>query len=143
MEWTNLIFAGALLFLMFSGMAIFFNDVQSNYPMAAQADPQLNYTVSQMNTSMTQMNTEMNQSMVQASTFTTSDNPLTAAFGYLLGAFSAVKTLLVMPAIFMNFISLLGAFAPALVPNFVLSTLIIALTGITLVGLLYYLLKVK
>ena len=141
MEWTNLVFAGLLFMVMLSGMSIFFVDVQTNYPETANT--QINGTMANLTESVTEFNTVISSSTVQASTYTSSDNPLTAALGYLFGSFTALGTLLQIPSIFLNFIAVINAFGAPFIPIFVVNSIIVAVNMVVLIGVLYYLLKVK
>lgn len=139
MQFTNLGFGVLLIALFISGAAIFWTSVQNNYAGAAAANPTLTNMTEQVNN----MSFLTNQSTSEASQFQQQDNPLAAAFGYLLGAFNAIKTLFALPALFTTVLFGLGQSLGVFYPSFMGNFLIVAVAFVALLGILYYWLKVK
>jgi hypothetical protein len=140
MEFTNLIFGVLIGAVIISGLALFYTNVNANYPSA----PQLNSNITaEFNTEANHLNATIGTATGQASEFGTSDNALALAFGYLLGAFNAILSLVSTPQMFLGMIGGVGQMMGIFFPVFLMQYLVTAVATITVLGLLFYWLKVR
>jgi hypothetical protein len=142
MELTNLMFAVLIAFVFVSGTFVFYADMQSHYPNLANADPGLANLSASMNQTSSMLDTMTNQTLTQS--VNTQNLNIGAIFGYVTGAINALTTLLMAPNIFLNTINAFGGTVGfPLIPGFVLQAVSAAIYIVALIGILFYLLKVR
>jgi hypothetical protein len=142
MEFTNILFTVLIGFVFVTGMFIFYADMQTHYPNLAAADPGLSNLSAQMNQTSILLDSMTNQTLTQS--VNTQNLNLGAIFGYVTGAINALTTLLLAPNLFLNMINAFGgALGFPLIPSFVLQAIGAAVYIVALIGILFYLLKVK
>lgn len=144
MEFTNLMFAVLLLMIFTTGIFTFFLGVQENYPSAASANPRFMELAETVNQSYIIMNANVTSAITNARQFQNSDNSFAAAFGYIFGALQAVGQLVVgMPIFFLQVTEKVADIGSPFIPSWLPNIVITGISVVVIIGLLYYLLKVK
>lgn len=144
MDLTNLAFASLIAALLITGAGLYFTDIQSHYPNAAAHDPELVNMTANLTQSVYDLNESVGNATGTASTFTSSDNALAIAFGYMLGAFLAVIALIGgIPSVFNSTFNILGRTMGVFLPDALLMFVSVAVALVAVIGILYYLTKVK
>jgi len=142
-----LMYGALIIGVIFLGTAFFVSDFNSNYPGTNMNDAINQQSLNQINETMVNLNVSITQATNEAAKYTQSEYPLTAAFGYLLGVFTAIKGLVqtgvTIPVIVGELTTSLTAnmsmFYPVWFGMFI--TLAIAIMGF--IYLIYILTKVK
>lgn len=132
-----------IAFIGVNSFLLFFADVQSHYPNAAAADPLLTNLSLSVNQSVSAMDTATNASIIQSTGPTRSLDLTAAVFGYVTGAINAIGTLASTPGLFLNIINVFGSTVGFYIPNFVILAIQAAVYVVALIGILFYLLKVR
>lgn len=137
MEFTNLLLATIIIGLVLTGTGVFIGELQTNYSNVQNANLP-NFT-----TVNTQLNNNLTKSLNQSLTYRPGDQTFALAFGYLFGGFNALQTLASTPGILIGimgqFSSYLGIYYPAWLDVYVQLTL----SAFIIIGILYYLFKVR
>lgn len=143
MELTNLLFAFLIGFVITQGFMVFFVGVAVSYPTMTASSGYLSNLSSQMNVTAQYMDVQtINQATNQS--LNTQNLNVAAIFGYVTGAINALSTVAKAPYIFLQMINGVNAsIGFPLIPDFVLTAVVVAVYLITLIGILFYLLKVK
>lgn len=149
MELTNIIFGIILISLMMIGMSTFVLDVNTNYKDTLKISS--NGSVSQFYVATAALNEEINKTnatilnpaVSQVVTTNTQDSGIGAALGYLLGAISSLQILLTLPAVALAVINALATFAGIYFPAWLIGLVTLSVVTIMLIGLLYFLMKVR
>ena len=143
MQAINLAFVVIFSVLFVVGVTVFWDDMQARYPNAAAASPITSNITTNLTSSFNRLSNITVMATNQTQQFTSQDNPVAIAFGYLLGAFNGVKTLFAIPSIVGNVFSQLGQLMGAFYPSFLTPFITLATALVFLIGALYYWLKVK
>lgn len=143
MEFTNLAFGLLLGFILLSSYLVFFSDLAVRYTPVANASPILTNLSFQVNASAARLESITNVSITQATEPTRNLDLTAAVFGYITGAINAVGTLVEIPALFLNFTYAFSSTLGFFIPPFVGLAVSAAVYFIVIIGLLFYLMKVK
>jgi hypothetical protein len=142
MEYTNFMFVVALVFLFMSGAFMYWGDMSTRYSYTPTFTSAFNQSL--INESFSSMYELTNSSYTQAGTSTgASDTFWGAAMGYVSGALSALKTMIAIPNIMMKMTSAVQQGLGIFLPSYFTGVLIFGIWAVALIGVLYYLLKVK
>jgi len=139
MDFTNMIFVVLLVFVVLSGAAVFMGDVAQRYPQFQTTGQNFSY----VNDTLSSMNVVVNQSSTDAMNFQQNQDLFSAFAGYLTTAYSALTTMFTIPGILMNVFSNMAANTAPWIPVYIISAINVAIMGMFLIGILYFLLKVK
>lgn len=140
MQFTSLAFAAILAILFISGGYYFWSGMVISYPELSVAEPYIGNTTAIAN----QLNTTIGTAQTDAQTNVSENDAIGALMGYFRGAYNAFVTLLMLPITFLSMIAILagslGMFNPG---SFLMQPISMAVGMITVIGILYYLTKVK
>ena len=157
MEFTNELFAIILFFVFVSGAFLFYTGLTSTDPLlgcgGSACYPQLNsgstnsnlvFLSNQMNGTFNEVNKYSNQSIQQAANYQRQDQSLAAAFGYVFGGLAASAILVFqIPAMMMASITAFFNVSYGIIPTFFIGAIALALNVVALLGLMYYIMKVR
>jgi hypothetical protein len=140
MDFTKLGFAAILACLFISGGYIFWAGMSANYSGLNEAQVYMGNT-----TNITKaLNVTLFNAQVKAQQTPGTDDPLGVLMGYFGGAFDTINVMVSLPTTFLTMIGVvfesMGAFSPSV---FIMPFVSLAVGMITVIGLLYYLTKVK
>lgn len=139
MEFTNLIFATLLVGVFFTGGVLYWNDVQSNYPAAANSSPY----AANMTSISANLNATIGSATQEVLTTSGSDDPVGVLLGFFRGSFNALGQMMTIPSIFLDSVRIMMESMGLFMPSFLLPFIIMAVLTVVLIGLLYYWTKVR
>lgn len=140
MEFTNLLFAVLIAALFSMGISVFISDAKVYYPALNNS----NSTIGSLNDSFAELNTNISMATNQSVATNPDDTGFGAAFGYLFGAFNSVTTLVgVIPHAFSNTITVISGSMGIALFSPIIPLIYTAIAATVLIGILYYLMKVK
>jgi hypothetical protein len=139
MQMTELGFAALLMFLFISGVALFSGGMASNYSGFSKIVPE----TANFNSTYFNLSAALNTSQVQAQDTSTSQSGIDLLLGYFGGAFKAINTLSSLVSIFPDMLGLILLNFGVFLPSFVIGIISTAIILIIVIGVLFYLTKVR
>jgi hypothetical protein len=142
-----LMYGALIIGVIFMGSSLFVVDFNTHYPGTNMDFAISDRSITQINNTMNNLNASTAKATDEAAKYTQSDNPLTAAFGYLLGVFTSVVGLVqigtTIPMIIGELISTITSNLSIFYPVWFGMFVTIALAIMGLIYLIYILTKVK
>jgi hypothetical protein len=146
MDMTNMAYGILILFALVGTAMTVWLDATNNYPTLVPQAAEMPTESAQANftASVVALNETISSMTVSSQKVGSTDNWFSATLGYLAGLFEMISTFIIsFPSIMMNVVSLFSAMTGGLVPSFVITAIIIAISLTMVLGFAYYWLKVR
>ncbi len=143
MDLTNYIFVAVLAFVFVSGIFLMYANMHEQYGFSSPTiEHNLNQTL--INQQFYYMNETASSAFSAAVPSSTSpQDAIAALWGYVAGGINALILLASIPSIVLKLINAMMMAGGVFIPTFFVHAMIVAVYGTALIGLLYFLLKVK